>query len=35
MASTENDPLVIGRKLFLITVVSALLFAAAAYILVS
>jgi hypothetical protein len=31
MASTENDPAVIGRTLFLWTVASALAFAAAAY----
>jgi hypothetical protein len=35
MAHTESDPLVIGRKVYLITIVSALAFALGAYIMVS
>jgi len=35
MAYSDPDPEVIGRKIFLVTVVSALVFAAAAYVLVS
>lgn len=35
MAHTETDPLVIGRKIYLITIVSAVAFALAAYLLVS
>ena len=35
MAYSDPDPQVIGRKLFLLTVVGAIVFAAAAYILVS
>jgi hypothetical protein len=35
MAYSDPDPEVLGRKLFLMTLVSALVFAAAAYMLVS
>lgn len=35
MASGETDPLVLGRKLTLVTIASAIAFALAAYLLVS
>jgi hypothetical protein len=35
MAHTESDPIVIGRKVYLITVLSAIVFALAAYVIVN
>jgi hypothetical protein len=35
MAHTESDPIVIGRKVYVITVVSAIAFALAAYVIVN
>lgn len=35
MAHTDSDPLVIGRKIYRITLISAVAFALAAYLLVS
>lgn len=35
MAHTESDPIVIGRKIYLITVVGAIAFALSAYLMVN
>lgn len=35
MAHTESDPIVIGRKIYVITLVSAVAFALAAYLMVN